>query len=138
MMQCKFIMLAATAIYLVALPTQAFACKFVAPTTEGERTAAANATVSGASVIMEAEVARPSKLGGKPALLKALTVVKGPKSKKFFSVTGNTSCDNLFTEIGSRHRVLLFGGPKLYRASKYVSSPDEIDRAIAAMQRRKR
>jgi hypothetical protein len=137
-MQSKFIMLAATAILTLAIPSQAFACKFVQPTNEGERTRTANATVSSASVIMEAEVVRPSKPGGKPALLKALNVTKGPKGKKFFLVTGGTSCDNEFNEIGARQRVLLFGGPKLYRASMYASSSADIDRAIAEMPRRKR
>jgi hypothetical protein len=93
--------------------------------------------VSSASVIMEAEVVRPSKPGAKPALLKALNVTKGPKGKKFFLVTGGTSCDNEFTKIGARQRVLLFGGPKLYRASMYASSSADIDRAIAEMPRRK-
>ena len=137
-MQSKFIMLVATALLSVIAPSQAFACKFVQPQTEAERVAAANSTVSSAAVIMEAEVVRPSRSGGKPALLKAINVTKGPKGKKFFLVAAGTSCDKEFSEIGTRQRILLFGGPKLYRASMYASSSAEIDRAIAAMPRRKR
>jgi hypothetical protein len=101
--------------------------------TEDERTLAANATVSRASVIMEAEVVRAYKPPKKPALLRAITVTKGPKGKKHFLVTGESSCDIEFAEAGSRQRVLLFGGPKIYRASLYASSSEDIDQAIAAM-----
>jgi hypothetical protein len=136
-MKSKSIMVLASAILSVALPSQAFACKFAQPATEAEQTAAANATVSSASVIMEAEVVRAYKSPRKPALLRAISVTKGPKGRKLFLVTGGTSCDHQFAEVGSRQRVLLFGGPKVYRASMYGSSLADIDRAIAAMQKRK-
>ncbi len=137
-MRNRFIILAVSAIVSVVASSPAFACKFVQPQSEAERISAANATVSTASVIMDAEVIRPSNIDGKPALLKAINIVKGSKRKKFFLVSGMTSCDHQFRETGSRQRVLLFGGPKLYRASMYASSAGEIDRAIAAMPNRKR
>jgi hypothetical protein len=136
-MKTKSIIVLASAIFSVALPSQAFACKFAQPATEAERTSAANATVSSASVIMEAEVIRAYKSLKKPALLRAISVTKGPKGRKLFLVTGGTNCDHQFSEIGSRQRVLLFGGPKVYRASLYASSSEDIDQAIAVMQKHK-
>jgi hypothetical protein len=132
-MKTKSIIVLASAILSVALPSQAFACTFAALVTEAERVTAANAAVLSASVIMEAEVIRPYRSPKRPALLRAISVTKGPKGKKFFLVSGGTSCDYQFSEIGSRQRVLLFGGPKVYRASMYASSSEDIDRAIAAM-----
>jgi hypothetical protein len=136
-MKTKSIIVLASAILSVAMPSQAFACKFAQPATEAERTAAANNTVSTASVIMEAKVVRAYKSPKKPALLRAISVTKGPKGRKLFLVTGGTSCDYEFAKVGSRQRVLLFGGPKVYRASMYASASEDIDRAIAAMQKHK-
>jgi hypothetical protein len=136
-MKTKSIMVLASAILSVALPSQAFACKFAQPAAEAERTAAAKATVSSATVIMEAEVVRAYKSPKKPALLRAISVTKGPKGQKLFLVTGGTSCDHQFSKVGSRQRVLLFGSPKVYRASLYASSSEDIDQAVAAMQKHK-
>jgi hypothetical protein len=136
-MKTKSIIVLTSVILSVVLPSQAFACTFAALVTEAERIAAANAAVSRASVIMEAEVVRAYKSPKKPALLRAIIVAKGPKGKKHFLVTGGSSCDIEFTEVGSRQRVLLFGGPKVYRASLYASSSEDIDRAIADMPKHK-
>jgi hypothetical protein len=136
-MKTKSILVLASAILSVALPGQAFACKFIQPATEAERAAAASETVSRAAVIMDAEVVRAYKSPSKPALLRAISVTKGPKGQKLFLVTGGTSCDMRFSKVGSRQRVLLFGGPKIYRASLYASSSAEIDLAIAALPKHK-
>jgi hypothetical protein len=136
-MKTKSIIVLTSVILSVVLPSQAFACKFAQPATEAERITAANATVLSASVIMEAEVIRLYKSAKRPALLKAISITKGPKGKKFFLVSGGTSCHYQFAEIGARQRVLLFGGPKVYRASMYASSSEDIDQAIAAMPKHK-
>lgn len=128
----------ALAVFSLGISQPAFACKFAPLQTAEARADAAKTTVSNASVIIDAVVIRPYKSEAEPALLKARTFLKGPKGKQLFLVGGATSCDNQFTQKGERKRVLLFGGPKLYRASMYASASEDIDRAIAALPRRKR
>jgi hypothetical protein len=133
MMRIKFMIISAIALVASITSSQAIACKFVQSANETERAAAAKATVASAAAIIDAKVVRSAGQNGKPALLKAIRVIKGPKGKKFYAVTGATSCDQQFTKTGSRQRVLLFGGPKTYRASMYASTSADIDRAIAAL-----
>ncbi len=137
-MQAKLAKYLAVAIFSLTVCQPAIACRFAALQTDEARSAAAKDTVSNASVIIDAVVVRPYKSEAEPALLRARKVLKGPRGKRLFRVGGTTSCDNRFTQKGERQRVLLFGGPKLYRASMYVSAAEDIDRAIAAMPRRKR
>jgi hypothetical protein len=114
------------------------ACRFAPPGDEAARQAAARATVSRATAIIEADVIRPYISEAEPALLRARRVIKGPYGKRQYRVAGATSCHIQFRQIGRAGRVLLFGGPGVYTASMYPSSAEDIDRAIRARTLRRR
>jgi hypothetical protein len=137
-MHVKAIAFTAAVLFSVTASQQAMACKFVQPPTQAARINSAKDAVSRASVIIDAEVIRAYKSEAEPALLKVNRLIKGPRGKQVFTVAGGTSCDNQFAEVGARQRVLLYGGPKIYTAPMYVSTAEEINRAIGMMARRKR
>jgi hypothetical protein len=110
----------------------AHACKFMALDDPVQRRAEATSTVASATAIIDAVVVRPYKSETEPALLKARRVIKGPRGKRFYLVAGATSCHKRFSEIGTRTRVLLFGGPKVYTANMYRVSDEDIDAVLAA------
>jgi hypothetical protein len=115
------------------------ACKFVMPKTAAERKAAADRTVKAATAIIDAKVIKITKANGvQVTILESVRTIKGPKGEKRFTVHFRTSCDRSF-DSSFRGRVLLFGGPKDYRATSYPSSEEDISAAIGRMpeQRKK-
>lgn len=114
--------------FSACFPTSAFAC--APPSTEPSRFTAeqsARASVREASVIMDAEVVaivRPNTINGYTRL-KPMRIFKGPH-RPFFNVNVLSACAPDLVP-GVRYRVLLMGGPPIYRVLNEMNLPSGVN-----------
>jgi hypothetical protein len=95
----------------------------------------ARLTIARASAIIDGEVVRPYAGAGQPALVRALSVLKGPR-QAYFEVGERHSCDVALMQPGERMRMVLFGGPDLYYAPSWALGDRYIDQQLRWDRRR--
>ncbi|WP_291838661.1 hypothetical protein [Brevundimonas sp.] len=119
------------AVLFTGLPTVALACDFAIPADPAGREAAARATIDQFAAIIDAEVVR-APAPGRPALVRAVRVFKGPRLEMFEIGPQRTSCDAGIGGVGSRQRLFLTGGPDLWYAGDTASYPADEDRLLGS------
>lgn len=114
-----------------AFPGASAACDFVWPTSPAAREAAARVTVDTFMAIIDAVVIRAPE-PGRPALVRAVRIFKGPQLAVFEIGPQRTSCDVGLGGVGSRQRLFLTGGPDLWYAADTGSDPYYEDRLLGS------
>lgn len=120
---------------LAAAP--ALACTVIST---GERSPAekrreARLAIERATAVIDGEVVRPLARDGRPALVRAARVLKGP-ARDYFEVGERHSCDVPLTRAGERLRLILVGGPDLYFLPDDYSNARYEDRILRSDRRR--
>jgi hypothetical protein len=123
--------LTVAAALFAALPTAALAWDCVSPADPAGRKAAARATIDQFTAIIDAEVVR-APAPGRPAIVHAVRVFKGPRQELFEIGPERTSCDMSMGGVGSRRRLFLTGGPDLWYAGDTASWPADEDRLLGS------
>lgn len=130
MKRCRALTLT-VAISLCAAPGGALACDYVYPVAPAEREAGARATINRLAAIIDAEVIRAPQQG-RPALVRAVRIFKGPEIEVFEIGPERSSCDVGIGGVGSRMRLFLAGGPDLWYAVDTGTDPQYEDRLLGS------
>jgi predicted metallo-beta-lactamase superfamily hydrolase len=100
-----------------------------------ERMRRARLVVQEATAIIDGEVIRAED-GDRPALVRAVHVLKGP-GKAVFQVGGRgDSCDLYLDAVGERRRLILIGGPETYFVTLDGSNAAYEDRLLRSDRRK--
>ena len=119
---------------MLAAPSAALACDCVRWLPGPHFEADIDRVMAGSSAIIDAVVVKPMTKDGQPAVVMASRVWKGPKQRRFSVGLGSdcsTVLDRKLVRPGQRIRLILFGGPEIFEASRCTNfqSP-AFDRAI--------
>ena len=135
------VMLRASALIFVALAgsalstTTASACSVFVSREPSPRESQNDARrlIREATAVVDGEVVRASN--GRPALVYAYRVLKGPQ-KQWFEVGERTTCDVALTQVGERLRLILVGGPDTYFLPVDYSNARAEDRVLKSDRRK--
>jgi hypothetical protein len=134
-MQRRHALALTVAIGLFAAPGSAVACDYVYPATPAEREVGARATIDRLAAIIDAEVIRAPQQG-RPALVRAVRIFKGPQIEVFEIGPPRTSCDVGIGGAGSRMRLFLAGGPDVWYAVDTGTDPQYEDQLLGSDRER--
>lgn len=118
------------------LPASAGACSVVATQelTEAERRHEARDLIEEATAIVDGEVVRPYS-ASEPAVVRVTRTLKG-EHREFVTVGERTSCDIALTQVGTRLRLILVGGPDVFFLPVDYSNAINEDRILGSDRRR--
>lgn len=116
---------------IAVFPGAVLACDFALSADPAAREASARATIDQFTAIIDAEVVR-APAPGRPAIVHAVRVFKGPRQELFEIGPERTSCDMPMGGVGSRRRLFLTGGPDLWYAGDTASYPADEDRLLGS------
>jgi hypothetical protein len=73
--------------------------------------------------------------GRRTALVRVARIFKGPR-QQWFEVGEESSCDLALMRVGERRRLVLFGGPSVWRATMIDAEQQIVDRLLGSDRRR--
>jgi len=119
---------------MLTVPSAALACDCVSWLPGPHFDANVSRVISGSSAIIDAEVIKLMTSDGRPAVVRAYRVWKGPKQRRF-SVGLASDCSTILDEKlvrpGQRIRLILFSGPQTFEANRCTNFQNPaFDRAV--------
>jgi hypothetical protein len=127
---------------MLAAPPAALACDCVRWLPGPHFEVDIDRVIAGSSAIIDAVVVKPMASDGQPAVVTASHVWKGPKQRQFSVGLGSdcsTVLDAKLVRPGQRIRLILFGGPEFFEASRCTNFQSPVfDRAVDTRLKRLR
>lgn len=122
---------------IAAASGEASACDYIRlrEPTPVELRAEAQAAVDRSTAIIDVEVIRRRE-GDQAALVRAVSVLKGPNLELFVIGTSGSCWEYEIGEPGTRLRMLLTGGPNVWFFEETFARPDYVDALLGSDRRR--
>jgi hypothetical protein len=112
-------------------PTAGQACTFIynQPPTPAQQERAFRDFLASAAAVIDGEVIEPEK-DGRPATVRVDRVFKGFNVRTVRVGPAQTSCEEPLTHVGERRRLILMGGPDVYRVPSHPYSAELVDKVL--------